>query len=89
MVHIVGTIIQDFVFEGLISFLSPIFHNWDLVNGIYTDIISMCHIQHLLYLRIATQTTLCWEVKETPYFQGLYGQIDGEDNTYKRTYTHD
>ena len=30
----------------------------------------------------------CWEVKETTYVQEVYGQTDGEDNTYKRTYTH-
>ena len=30
---------------------------------------------------------LCWEVKETPYVQELYGQTDGEDNAYERTYT--
>ena len=30
---------------------------------------------------------ICWEVKETPYVQEVYGQIDGEDNTYKQTYT--
>ena len=32
---------------------------------------------------------LCWEVKETPYVQEVYGQTDGEDNTYERTYTRD
>ena len=29
----------------------------------------------------------CWEVKETPYVQEVYGQTDGEDNAYERTYT--
>ena len=31
---------------------------------------------------------MCWEVKETPYVQEVYGQTYGEDNAYKRTYTH-
>ena len=30
---------------------------------------------------------MCWEVKETPYVQEVYGQTDGEDNAYERTYT--
>ena len=57
MVHIVGIILQDCVFGGLIYFISPIFPNWDLLNKIGTDFISPCHIQHLLGLRLATQTT--------------------------------
>ena len=58
MVHTVGSIIQDCVFGGLISFLSPVLPNWYLVNDIDTDFISPCHIQHIIDLRISTQTTL-------------------------------
>ena len=29
---------------------------------------------------------MCWEVKETPYVQEVYGQTDGEHNAYKQTY---
>ena len=29
----------------------------------------------------------CWEVKETPYVQEVYGQTDGEDNAYEQMYT--
>ena len=29
----------------------------------------------------------CWEVKETPYVQEVYGQTEGEDNAYEQTYT--
>ena len=28
----------------------------------------------------------CWEVKETPYVQEVYGQTDGEDNDYEQMY---
>ena len=58
MVHIVGIIIQDGVFGGLIYFLSPIIPNWDIVNEIYTDEISTRHLQHILDLRPATQPPL-------------------------------
>ena len=30
---------------------------------------------------------MCWEVKETPYVQEVYGQTDGENNAYEQTYT--
>ena len=58
MVHIVGTIIQDYVFWGLIYFISLIFSNWDLVNDINTDVIYLWHIQYLIDIRLATQTQL-------------------------------
>ena len=38
---------------------------------------------------VMTKYTVCWEVKETPYVQEVYGKTDGEDNAYKRTYTRD
>ena len=56
MVHIVGTIIQDCVFGGLISFISPTLPNWDNVHDIDTDFISPFHLQHLLDVRLATKT---------------------------------
>ena len=34
-----------------------------------------------------TKGSGCWEVKETPYVQEVYGQTDGEDNVYEQTYT--
>ena len=38
---------------------------------------------------VMTKYTVCWEVKETPYVQEVYGKTDGEDNAYERTYTRD
>ena len=58
LVHIVGTILQDCLFGGLISFLYLLFPNLDLVNDIGTDVLSPCHIQNLLDIRVANQTTL-------------------------------
>ena len=58
MVHKVGTIINDCIFGGLVSFLSPISPNWYCLNHIDTDVIYPFHIQHLLGLNLYTSTTI-------------------------------
>ena len=90
MVHIVGTIIQDCVFGGLISFLSPISPNLYLVNNINTDVIYMCHLQHLLDLRLATQTKLPGYINYLRYPQQSLKSFFGHCNftvLFKLLYT--
>ena len=71
VVHIVGTIIWDFVFGGLVYFLSPIFPNWDIVNNIYTDFIYPRHLQHSIDINIATQTPILDYINYLRYLQQI------------------
>ena len=69
MVHIVGTILRDCIFGGLISFRSPIFPYWDIVNNIKSDVISLSHIHHFLDVRLDNQTPLLYYLNYLRYLQ--------------------
>ena len=92
IVNILGTILQDFIFVGFISFLSPIFPYCDLVDDIYTDVVSPRHIKHTLYLCPATQTPLLYYlyyVFHTPYAVSSIAYNTIDDNIMSQFYTSD
>ena len=49
---------------------------------------SVSNLTHVKSLMNDLSVNVCWEVKEMPQVQELYGQTDGEDNAYGRMYTH-
>ena len=90
MVHILVTILQGFIFGYLISFISPIFPNWDLVNNINNDVIYLRHLQNLIYLYISTQTPLIEYLNYLRYLQQILKSLFVHCNLivlFKRLYT--